>query len=316
MARLTAQGGPMTKGELLESFNVRPTQIESLRKNLEVDGAIERVGRRWIRTLRDWSYDHERVQSVTAQRITEQGQMLEYIGTDGCRVQLLGSYLDDDIEEPCGICDNRRDSGFDAQPDPATVQRGVDHLRRAERIIEPRQGLPVGGSIPLDHRHEPGRSLSVWGDGGWGNLVRAGKQESGRFDDQLVGAAAELITSRRNPEPAPTWVTFVPSRVNPGLVADYASRLAAALRLPCEDVVAKTRDTEPQKTMQNSSQQFRNVQRAFAVRGDVPPEPVLLVDDIVDSRWTVTVVDMELREAGAGPVFPLVLADTAGRSVQ
>ena len=67
--------------------------------------------------------------------------------------------------------------------------------------------------------------------------------------------------------------------------------------------------------MQNSSQQFRNVQRAFSVRGEVRPEPVLLVDDVVDSRWTITVVSMELREAGAGPVFPFALTDTAGRSV-
>ena len=316
VARLTAHGDPMTRGELLESFNARPTQIESLLKNLEVDGAIERIGSRWMRTLRDWSYDHERVKSVTALRIAEQGQMLEYIGTDRCRMQVLGSYLDDDTEDPCGICDNCTGSGFEAQPDPVTVQRAVDHLRRAERIIEPRQRLPVGGSIPLDRRHEPGRALSVWGDGGWGNLVRAGKQESGWFDDQLVGAAADLIRNRWSPEPSPTWITFVPSRLNPGLVADYAARLATALGLPCENAVAKIRDTEPQKRMQNSSQQFRNVQRAFAVRGDISPGPVLLVDDIVDSRWTITVVGMELREAGAGPVFPFALTDTAGRSVQ
>ncbi len=316
VARLEERGAPMTRGELLESFNVRPTQIESLLKNLEVDGAIERVGSRWIRTLHGWSYDHERVKSVTALRIAEQEQMLEYIGTDVCRMQLLGSYLDDGTKKPCGICDNCTGSGFEVQPDPATVQRAVDHLRRAERIIEPRQRLPVGGSIPIDRRHEPGRALSVWGDGGWGNLVRTGKQTTGRFDNQLVGAAADLIRSRWRPEPSPTWVTFVPSRQDSGLVADFAGRLATALGLPCEDVVAKIRDTEPQKTMQNSSQQYLNVQEAFEVRGAVPPGPVLLVDDIADSRWTLTVVGVELREAGAGPVFPFVLTDTAGRSVR
>ena len=231
----------MTKSDLLESFNVRPTQIESLLKNLEVDGAIERVGSRWLRTLRDWSYDHERVESVTALRIAEQEEMLEYVATDGCRMHLLGSYLDDQTSEPCGICDNCSGSGFEVPLDPGTVQRAVDHLRRGERIIEPRQRLPVGGIIPLDRRHEQGRSLSVWGDGGWGNLVRAGKQEAGRFDDQLVSAAADLIRNRWDPEPSPTWVTFVPSRQNPGLVADFAARLAASLGLPCEDVVAKIR---------------------------------------------------------------------------
>jgi len=316
VARLAERAVPMTRSDLLESFNVRPSQIASLLKNLEVDGAIERVGSRWTRTLRQWSYDHERVESVTALRVAEQEEMLEYVATDWCRMQLLGSYLDDQTSEPCGICDNCSGSGFEGPLDPETVQRAVDHLRRGERIIEPRQRLPVGGIIPIDRRHEQGRSLSVWGDGGWGNLVRAGKEEAGRFEDQLVSAAADLIRNRWDPEPSPTWVTFVPSRQNPGLVADFAGRLAASLGLPCEDVIAKIRDTKPQKTMQNSPQQYRNVQNAFEVRADVPAGPVLLVDDIVDSRWTLAVVGTELREAGAGPVFPFALTDTAGRSVQ
>ena len=316
VGRLAERGVPMTRGDLLESFNVRPSQIESLLKNLEVDGAIERVGSRWSRTLKRWSYDHERVESVTDLRIAEQKEMLKYVATDGCRMQLLGSYLDDQTSDPCGICDNCSGSDFEVQLDPAIVQRAVDHLRRDERIIEPRQRLPVGGIIPSDRRNEQGRALSVWGDGGWGNLVRTGKQQSGLFDDQLVGAAVDLITNRWDPEPSPTWVTFVPSRQNPGLVENFADRLAASIGLPCEDVIAKIRRTEPQKTMQNSSQQYRNVQYAFEVRADVPAGPVLLVDDIVDSRWTLAVVGMELRKAGAGPVFPFALTDTAGRSVQ
>ena len=98
-------------------------------------------------------------------------------------------------------------------------------------------------------------------------------------------------------------------------MADFAERLATALGLPCEDVVVKIRDTESQKTLQNSLKQYRNVRAAFDIRGTVAPGPVLLVDDIVDSKWTLTVVGRQLREAGAGPVYPFALADTAGRSV-
>jgi ATP-dependent DNA helicase RecQ len=43
----------------------------------------------------------------------------------------------------------------------------------------------------------------------------------------------------------------------------------------------------------------------------VPPGPVLVVDDTVDSRWTITEVGARLREAGAGPVFPFALAQAA-----
>jgi len=47
---------------------------------------------------------------------------------------------------------------------------------------------------------------------------------------------------------------------------------------------------------------------AFAVDGDVPTGPVLLVDDTASSRWTITVIGALLRERGAPAVFPLVLA--------
>jgi ATP-dependent DNA helicase RecQ len=66
--------------------------------------------------------------------------------------------------------------------------------------------------------------------------------------------------------------------------------------------------------MHNSAMQFRNVDQAFTVRGPVDEGPILLLDDVVDSRWTMTVVGSALREAGSGPVLPFALADSAGRS--
>ncbi len=124
----------------------------------------------------------------------------------------------------------------------------------------------------------------------------------------------KLIRRRWCPEPPPTWVTFVPSHRHPELVPDFARRLAEALGLPCQDVVVRVRDTSPQKVMRNSHQQFRNVAEAFAVAGLVPDGPVLLVDDVVDSRWTLTIIGQKLREAGSGEVYPFALADTGGRA--
>ena len=39
--------------------------------------------------------------------------------------------------------------------------------------------------------------------------------------------------------------------------------------------------------------------------------PVLLVDDLADSRWTMTVAGRELRRSGASAVLPFVLALSA-----
>ncbi len=305
---------PMTMNELLAAVNVKRNQLEKLLKNLEVDQAVERVGSAWQRTFHQWSLDHERMEAVTAQRRAELEQISNYIDTDECRMQFLRRCLDDPSPVPCGICDNCTGKTMMIDLDPIVVQEAVTFLRRGAHTIVPRKRLHSGSSIAADLQLVEGRALSRWADGGWGNLVRSGKQNDGRFDDRLVRASVELIRKSWKPEPSPTWVTFVPSRRHPLLVREFAHRLAQALGLPCQDVVVKTHESAPQKTMQNSEQQFNNASKAFEVLSEVPDGPVLLVDDIVDSRWTLTVVGMKLCEAGSGAVLPFALADSAGRS--
>ncbi len=315
VAFLQERAEAVSPDTLFQSVNVRKKQLENILKNLEVEGAVEREGSAWRRTLRGWQYDWRRVEMVTAQRRAEQEQMLVYLRSDGCRMQLLGSYLDDPIPIACGICDNCTGQSLATHFDPASVQRAVEFLRRVELVIGPRAQRPDRRRIPEDQRLEPGRALAVWGDGGWGSLVRSGKQEEGYFGDPLVAAAADLVENRWRPRPSPAWVASVPSLRNPELVRSLATRLAASLGLPYERVIEKVRETPPQKTMQNSHQQYHNVRDAFEVRQPVPSGPVLLVDDIVDSKWTFTVIGGQLRAAGADMVYPFALADTAGRSV-
>jgi len=109
----------------------------------------------------------------------------------------------------------------------------------------------------------------------------------------------------------PEWVTCVPSRAHPELVPDFTQRLADALGLPFRPVVEKIRDNEPQKRQQNRFRRCRNLDGAFAVVGELPDSAVLLVDDVFDSGWTMTVVTALLREAGSGPVLPFALADSS-----
>ncbi|WP_419919789.1 RecQ family ATP-dependent DNA helicase [Candidatus Poriferisocius sp.] len=315
--------------EILEEVNVEWKELEKLLKTLEAEGAVERESTKregmesentgWRRTSKPWAYDHRRARSVIALRRTEQAQMRQYIRAKGCRMQLLSRFLDDPAGETCGICDNCSDAAhtLKALPSPEEEQRAERYLRSgsAELLIKPLKQLPDGTKIAEDRRLEVGRVLSVWGDGGWSDLVRSGKQVDGHFDDRLVGDAADLIRNRWRPNPPPTWVTYAPSLRNLTLVPDFAESLAESLGLPCEDVVVKVRETEPQKTLENSQQQYGNVRGAFKVFTPVPGGAVLLVDDIVDSRWTLTVIGYELRAAGVSHVYPFALADTARRSL-
>ena len=127
-----------------------------------------------------------------------------------------------------------------------------------------------------------------------------------------MAAAAKFILERWRPQPSLDWVTCVPSRRHRGLVPDFGERLALALGLPFFECIQKVRETEPQKTRQNSFQQARNLEHAFAIDDSaVRTTAVLLIDDMVDSRWTFTALGYKLLRSGSGPVFPFALADAS-----
>jgi ATP-dependent DNA helicase RecQ len=165
----------------------------------------------------------------------------------------------------------------------------------------------VKGKIPDWEQVEPGKSLSIWGDAGWGAEVKNGKYQHGRFSDDLVRACAEMVRSW-NPQPAPEWVTCIPSLRHPILVKDFAARLAKMLGLRFELVLQRTDERPEQKSMANSIQQAHNLDGALEVTGHLPRGSVLLIDDLIDSRWTVTVAGWLLRNHGSGNVFPVSLS--------
>jgi len=313
IALLEEAATPLSVSAILAEVNVRKSRLEAMLKILEVEGAVQRAGRGWQRTLAPWSYDEERVERVTAARRLEQQAMRDYGSTAGCLMQFLRDQLDDPDASPCGRCMNCTGTPLELRPDRALVAAAQSFLRSRELSVQPRRLWPSAfgdrtGRIPAELQAETGRALSVYNDGGWGALVRAGKHADGRFSEELIAASVRVI-GRWNPQPSPTWATCVPSRDHPELVPAFARSVAAELGIEFRPVVAKVRDNRPQKEMENSAQQAGNVLGAFEVRGSVPDGPVLLIDDIIDSRWTITVIGTLLREAGSGPVHPFVLAE-------
>jgi ATP-dependent DNA helicase RecQ len=310
---LAERAGPVKVDELLREVNIGKARLEAMLKVLDVEGAVERVSASvYARTGQPWVYDEERVERVTAARRAEQGAMADYVTTSGCLMAFLRRQLDDPDPADCGRCANCTGAQWDVDLDPAAVAEAGAYLRSATLAIEARKqwmgavpDLPF--TIPAELRVEEGRSLSVYGDGGWGSVVRSCRQRGRAFPDELVDVAIRRVRSWA-PEPAPTWVTCVPSTRAPELVAGFARRLAEALRLPFVEAVTRTRPSPPQAEMANSAQQLRNVHGAFTVGADVPAGPVLLVDDVHDSRWTLTVVGAALLGAGSGPVHPFTLA--------
>jgi ATP-dependent DNA helicase RecQ len=144
-------------------------------------------------------------------------------------------------------------------------------------------------------------------DAGWGQLVAQGKYQANRFSDDLVAACVEMMEEWQ-PDPAPKWVTCIPSLIHPDLVPDFAQRLADALDLPFVPCIEKVQENRQQKYMGNSYQQVKNLDGVFHITDQCLEGGCLLVDDMVNSGWTFTVASALLLKADCGAVYPLALA--------
>jgi ATP-dependent DNA helicase RecQ len=278
---------------------------------------VRKDGTKYERTPVSWRPDRPRVDAVTATRWQELSRMAAFVRTDGCLMAFIRGELDDPADEPCGRCANCTAPFARSDADPAMVEEALRFLRRAYRPILPRKRWPERFDgrripIPVEHQLVEGRALSVYEDAGWGQLVKSGKYGAGGFDDRLVEAVAEMLANHWKPEVSPTWVTAIPSLRAPDLVPGFAKRLAVRLSLPYRDALVKAADMPPQKKMENSYHQARNALASFRVIPEaVVPQPVFLIDDMVDSRWSLTACGVLLREASCGRVVPLALAETA-----
>ena len=105
----------------------------------------------------------------------------------------------------------------------------------------------------------------------------------------------------------------MPSIRRPEVVKSFAERLASRLGLKYYDAIEKVNDNRCQKELNTSYLQYENAYNSFEV-SHVYDENVLLVDDMVDSRWTFRVCGYKLRKNGSGKVFPFALANSAGRN--
>ena len=304
--------------DLMTCVNMSKGRIEKTitALSLESPAPIAKQGTKWQLTAAELGDEFwARADRLTKLRRAELQQMQEYVSRPfGQHMGFLIDALDGDSStvSPPSL------PPLSEEVDQLLVREAEEFLCRTSLPIEPRKKWPVGGmpqygihtASTIPYQAQPGKALCVWGDAGWGGLVRQGKYHDGHFSDDLVAACVKMI-QEWNPQPSPTWVTCVPSLRHPALVPNFAQRLAAALGLPFHMVIAKTDARPEQKTMANSTQQARNIDGSLALNGQpIPPGPVLLVDDMVDSRWTLTVAAWLLRKSGSGAVWPMALSQT------
>jgi len=314
----------MSTAALETVVDVRRTRLELLLKVLDVDGAVQRVAGGWASADRPWLYDAERYEGLALARQREQDAMLGYISTTECRMAYLQTALDDDTAAPCGRCDNCAGQWIDADIPEAARAAARSRLAEVGVRIEPRNQWPSGmtrlgvdlrGRIPAIDALEAGRSVGRFTDLGWGQRIRT-LIESGpdqAADDALLDACVAVLKDWDWAQ-RPVAVVAMPSRAHPLLVASVAQGLARIGRLQDLGTLELVEGGPTGDRGGNSAFRLAGVYGRVIVPAPMAAElarldgPVLLVDDLVDSRWTMSVAGRELRHAGAPGVLPFALA--------
>jgi ATP-dependent DNA helicase RecQ len=320
IAALEANDGPLSTPALEARVEIRRTPLELLLKVLDVDGAVQRVQGGWIATGTPWNYDRDRYEHIAAQRVAEQQHMLDYESTSGCRMEYLQRSLDDDTAKPCGRCDNCAGIWYPTDVASSATEKASATLERVGVPIEPRAQWPVGadrlgvqakGNIAPGERMQQGRALARLTDLGWGNTLRtvfALSTPDAPASPALLAACVRVLADWGWDE-RPVAVVSVPSRRHPLLVDSVARGLATAGRLDYLGALDLVGEGPRGESGGNSAYRLAGVWSAFAVGAlELPAGPILLVDDLADSRWTLTVAARLLLKAGASSVLPFALA--------
>ena len=257
-------------------------------------------------------------------RAREQQAMRRYIAGGTCRMELLRRELDDPSAEPCGRCDVCAGPWYPTAVSEAAVASARPSIDRAGVDLEARTTWPTGmaalgvdvkGRIAEAERAAPGRAVARLSDIGWGTRLRellGPGEPDAEAPPRVVGAVVDVLkgwggSAARSPSS--------PCRRgrDRGSSASVAERIAAIGRLPLLGSLAYADGGPTGARGGNSAHRLAAVWDRIVVPPDVAAPlagldgPVLLVDDLADSRWTLTVAARALRLAGAS-VLPFALA--------
>lgn len=302
---------------ITNSTNMKFSRAEKCLKYLEVNGDIYLEGKRYYKTPKLWNPDLEKAKKITKQRYEELDNINQYAVTDMCYMEYIARELDDNTAIPCGKCSNcLHKKLFSTNILKNDLERAKKFLKEDYNVIKPRKLWPSKAcygelGIPSEMQNQQGLVLSNYGDAGWGKLVSQNKYQDNYFSDELVEASAALLKPFII-ENQIKCLTYVASMRRPELVKNFAKRLANKLELEFFDGIKKDVNTVCQKELNNSFKQWENAENSFMVC-DSRNGNTLLVDDMVDSKWTMTVCGYKLLKEGNGKIYPFALANSAGK---
>lgn len=299
--------------DIERELNIQHGRIEKTLKFLVNEGLIYKEKSKYYPSATAYHFDKEHYEAITRQRKAEYGQMMKLLDTDMCYSRFVVNALDDKTDMNCGLCANCL--GYEEFPSDVSenaIEKAAEYLEKRVTEIKPRKkwaSTSLTGQTAIEKPNKTGICLSRYGHPIYGELVKNGKYDDGCFCDKLVEKSAQVLSPVVS-ENGITALTYVPS-LRSDIVPVFADKLAAKLGIPCICLLKKS-PARQQKELENSSFQCENALRSFSLNENASvPKRIILVDDMIDSGWTLTVCGDILSKAGAECVYPFALATTS-----
>lgn len=305
------------QSEILSQFNISYGKLNEALKYLQVneylikDKAIYKTNSNLMFNDREERVKQESLNSI---RYSELEKLKDYVNTKQCMMNFIARELDaPDTNEKCGICANCLGEAiisFDVNP--TNLDYAERYLRKNHGVIEPRRQWPNRKRIPEEERMQEGWVLANDYYSSLGKLVQVGKNVDIVFSRVLVDKSVEFLRDKVE-EYQIDLIVAVPSLRTKDLVPNFARKVARGLGIEYQEAIIKTVNSPKQNTQMNSAMQYENVVGTFDIDDTrIQGRKILLVDDMVESKWTLTVISSELLKEGAGCVFPFVLTRIGG----
>lgn len=306
---------PQTVPGIESATGIRRTRVEGLLKILAVDGSAERLREGWLSTGRPWYFDEAKWAALRRVRAGEADLMRQYAAGAGCLMEFLQRALDDPDPGPCGRCSvcTGQLPAPGAAPRAEAVEQATRFFRGLDVVVEPRKMWVAG----LGQRRgkinflSEGRALAFADDAAWSSDLERLWLADQPAPPELLHVLVDVLRRWSKVWQRPVAVVPMPSRRFPSLIRSVAAHLAEVGRLPLVDALRVT-GPPPAADAASSVRATDLLQRTQLEPGVRFDGPVLLVDDTIRSRWTVTVAGALLAEAGATSVLPLAIHRLAG----
>lgn len=236
--------------------------------------------------------------------------MRRYAHGEGCLMQFLQQALDDPNPSPCGrcsVCTGQLPVPGE-RPSSESVQSALRFFRGLDVPVEPRRLWPprVDGVKGKINFLAEGRAIAYADDPAWQQTLDQLMAHDQPAPPEILQAAVAVLKRWSSRWQRPTAVVPMPSRRRSTLINSVAEHLATVGRLPLVDALTITGPTPTDDA--SSGVRVRELLDGLGIQpGQRFDGPVLLVDDTIRSRWTVTVAGKLLSDAGASEVLPFAV---------